>query len=177
MVERSTCRFCDEVVAPDVTKCPHCGEPLRPRAVLQWGWQEVVLLEPGDMPIGVCFSCARSSPTTPHRRQEPGGLRTVDIPLCASCARRATFLPLVIVGGVSFAGLVFLCLAPALLGGSADLLVYATVAFLVLVIGSVSLIAYSLHSRRVRPRWNGTFITLIVPDLEALRCAVETDAL
>jgi len=103
MVERSTCRFCDEVVAADLSKCPHCGEPLLARAVLSWKGREVFVLEPGDMPVGVCFACARARPTVPLRRQEPGERRVGLFPTCAWCARRAAALPLVLVGGLSFA--------------------------------------------------------------------------
>lgn len=177
MVDGSTCRFCSEAIAADVTKCPHCGEPLRARAVLRWNPRDLTLVELGDMPIGVCFSCARSCPTLPLRRQEPGGARTVEIPTCAACARRATALPLVFVGAVSFAGFLFMCLVPMFGRASWNLFVTAALLFCALFVLTAGLIAYSLHSRRVRAIWGGQSITLVVPDVHALRRAVETDAL
>ncbi len=191
----ATCRFCAEALPAGATKCSSCGEAAPPPAALKWERDGVVVVTPGDMPIGVCFGCGEVGPTRPRREYGPsrGGraareegrapptagvvVEHVDVPTCAACSRRAGWLPLVVSGAV-VAGLFMALTGLAMIDGArVGPLTVGWALFLALALVGLLLIAHHLGRTRVRARWAGGEVRLRLADARAVRRAVERDGI
>lgn len=175
----SACRFCAEALPPSSTKCPSCGERHQTRAELRWERDHVLVLTPGELPLGVCFGCAAVCATLPRRVQgrRDAPVSLLDVPTCAACSRRLRSLPSIVLGCICAAMLTVPVTLRVLEGRDVGPLAVGWVMFLALVVVALALIAHHLNRTRVRVRWTARGVSLHLPDAEAVRRAVERDGI
>ncbi|MCO5165594.1 MAG: hypothetical protein M9894_04390 [Planctomycetes bacterium] len=175
MATPSSCRFCAEPLPPDAaTRCPHCGEALRPEARLRWEPDRVVVEAPGDLPTGVCFGCAAAPPSGSRRLFGPRGVPVdrVDVPGCAACHTRARLFPLAVMGALGTIGL-SLPMFTLLVELRAPVAAFVVPIGLFAAAGGLAAAALRLAATRVSVRWSVHEATLLLPDAPAVRRAVE----